>query len=313
MLSNADRAQLEVAKLFGPVGVEDVWHLLDACTIKTIESGAHLLEPEVPNHHLYIVLDGELLVYPGGAGLPDPVTIGAGDCVGEMSLIDGKHASALVVPSLTTRLLVIPHDTVWAMIERSHVIARNLLGILAGRLRNNNLALVANHAGSLEFEQAVSVDAVTGLHNRHWMQGAFARAMQRCERDVTPLCLILVDIDNFRQFNGQHGQVIGDKVLRLIAQNLSAGLRSQDLLVRYGADKFALLLPETTFDKSCQIAERLRLSVAKQAVPLSDETTESVTVSCGVAGMDVDDTLDVLLASADDALLRAKQNGRNRV
>ena len=312
MLSNADRAQLEAGKLFGLVGMEEVGHLLETCTIETIEAGVHLLEPGVPNHHLYMVLDGELLVYPGGAGLPEHVVLRGGDCAGEMSLIDGQQVSALVVPSRTTRLLVIPHDILWTMIECSYVIARNLLGILTGRLRSNNLALVASHEGSLEFESAVSVDALTGLHNRHWMQDAFTRAMQRCERDVTPLCLILVDIDNFRHFNGQYGHVIGDSALRQVAQNLSEGLRPQDLLVRYGVDKFALLLPETTLDKSCQIAERLRLLAAGQAVPVDDNAV-AITISCGVAGIDTNDTLDTLLAAADEALLRAKQNGRNRV
>lgn len=312
MLSDADRALLEAGKLFGPVGLDEVGHLLDDCTVETIEAGAHLLEPGIPNYHLYVVLDGELLVYPEGAGLPDPIALGIGDCAGEMSLIDGKHASALVVPSRATRLLVIPHDILWAMIDRSHGIARNMLGILSGRLRNNNLALVASHSDSLEFELAVSVDALTGLHNRQWMLDAFARTMQRCERDVTPLSLVLVDIDNFRRFNSQYGHVIGDGVLRLVALNLADGLRPQDLLVRYGGEVFALLLPETRLDVGCQIAERLRLSVAAQEVPAGN-VTESVTISCGVAGADVDDTLDTLLDAAENALLRAKQSGRNRV
>jgi diguanylate cyclase (GGDEF)-like protein len=313
MLSNADHARLEAGKLFGPIGAEEVRHLLDTCTIETFESDAHLLEPGVPNDNLYLVLEGELLVYPGGAGLPEHVALGIGDCAGEMSLIDGQNVSALVIPSRATRLLVIPHDILWIMIESSHVIARNLLGILAGRLRSNNLALVASQDGSLEFEQAVSIDALTGLHNRHWMKDAFTRAMQRCERDVTPLCLVLVDIDNFRRFNGDYGHIPGDEVMRMVAKKLVEGLRPQDLLVRYGSDEFALLLPETTLDKSCQIAERLRLLVAGQAVPIGDNATGAITISCGVAGIDIDDTLDTLLAAADDALLRAKQNGRNRV
>lgn len=313
MLSNADRERLEAGKLFGPVGLEEVGHLLDACTIETIEPGAHLLEPGVPNHHLYLVLDGELLVYPGGAGLPEHVALGLGDCAGEMSLIDGHQASALVVPSRATRLLVVPHEVLWAMIERSHVIARNLLGILAGRMRNDNLALVASQSRSLEFEIAASVDALTGLHNRRWMLEAFPRSMQRCEHDAAPLCLVLVDIDHFRRFNGHYGHLTGDGVLRMIALQLVEGLRPQDLLVRYGGEEFVLLLPQTTLDEGCQIAERLRLAVAAQAVQVGDNVAESVTISCGVAAMDVDDTLEALLMAADDALLCAKHEGRDRV
>lgn len=313
MLSPADRARLESGKLFTPTGLEEVEHLLDACRIETIEPDEHLLEPGAPNHRLYMVLDGELLVYPDGAGLPEHVALGLGDCVGEMSLIDGHQASALVVASSETRLLVIPHDVVWTMIERSHAIARNLLGILAGRMRNDKLALVASDSSSLEFEVAASIDALTGLHNRRWMQEAFPRAMQRCEHDAAPLCIVLVDIDDFRRFNSQYGHNTGDGVLRMVARKLVEGLRSQDLLVRYGGEEFALLLPQTGLDKGCQIAKRLQQSVSGQAVVVNSEVAESITISCGIAGMGLDDSFDMLLAAADSALLKAKQNGRNQV
>ena len=313
MLSNADRARLEAGRLFGAFGVEDVEHLLDACATKTITAGEHLLEPGATNRYLYVVLDGELLVYPGGSGLPEHVALGIGDCAGEMSLVHGHQASALVVASSETRLLAIPHDVVWAMIERSHDIARNLLGIIAGRARNDNLALVANDARSLEFEIAASVDALTGLHNRRWMQDAFARAMQRCERDAAPLCLVLVDIDHFRRFNGDYGHLVGDGVLRMVARELVDGLRSQDLLVRYGGEVFALLLPETTADEGTLIAERLCRAVAAQTIKVSADAREQITISCGIATMGLDDRLDDLLAAADAALVSAKQKGRDCV
>ena len=313
MLSRADRTQIEASKLFGPVGIEEVNHLFDSCTIEKIEPGTHLLEPGQSNSKLYLVLEGELLVYPGGAGLPEHVALGLGDCVGEMSLIDGHQASALVLASVATRLFVIPHDIVWNMIERSHGIARNMLGILAGRMRNDNLALVASQSRSLEFEVAASVDALTGLHNRRWMQDAFTRAMQRCEHDAEAVCLILADIDHFRRFNEHFGHLTGDGILRMVGRKLVEGLRSQDLLVRYGGEEFALLLPQTTIETGFQIANRLCLSVAGQAVVVNDNAIGSVTISCGVASMGLDQTLEQLLAAADKALLHAKRNGRNRV
>lgn len=312
-LSNADRAGIETGKLFSLGGLEDVAHLLDACAIKTIASSDHLLEPGAPNSSLYLVLDGELLVYPDGTGLPESVALGPGDCAGEMSLIHGPEASALVVAARDTRLLVIPHDILWSMIDRSHGVARNLLAILAGRMRNDNLTLVASQSHSLEFEQAASVDALTGLHNRRWMLDAFPRAMRRCERDEMPLCLILADIDHFKRLNERYGHPAGDNVLRMVARQLVDGLRSQDLLVRYGGEEFALLLPQTSIEEGIRIAERLRLAIAAQTVQVSDKATESVTISCGITFMGLAATFDDLLTSADTALLRAKQNGRNRV
>lgn len=313
MLSSADCTSLENGKLLGPAEMQDVEHLLATCAIETVESGEHLLEPGNSNHNLYLVLEGELLVYPGGAGLPEHVALGPGDCVGEMSLIDGHQASALVIPSCETRLLVVPHDVVWTMIERSHGIARNLLGIFAGRIRNDNLALVASQSGSLEFEVSASVDTLTGLHNQRWMQSAFARAMQRCEHDAAALCLVLVNVDHLSSVNDEFGHVIGDGVLRMVARKLVEGLRSQDLLVRSGGDDFALLLPQTTLEEGFQIADRLRLAIAAQPIVVGSSTADPVTVSCGIANMIVSDRLDQLMAAAREALQQSKLNGRDQV
>ena len=313
MLSSVDCTSIENGKLLGPAEMKDVEHLLANCAIEVVAAGEHLLEPGDSNHNLYLVLDGELLVYPGGAGLPEHVALGPGDCVGEMSLIDGHQPSALVIPSCETRLLVVPHDIVWTMIERSHGIARNLLGIFAGRIRNDNLALVASQSGSLEFEVSASVDTLTGLHNQRWMQSAFARAMQRCEHDADALCLVLVNIDHLSSVNDEFGHVTGDGVMRMVARKLVEGLRSQDLLVRYDGDEFALLLPQTSLEEGCHIADRLRLSVGAQPIVVGGNTAEPVNVSCGIADMTINDKLDNLLAAADGALRQAKQNGRNQV
>ena len=180
-------------------------------------------------------------------------------------------------------------------------------------MRNNNLALVASQSRSLEFELATSVDALTGLHNRRWMQDAFTRAMQRCEQDEAPLCLVLADIDHFRAFNKCHGHRAGDNALRLVARQLVEGLRSQDLLARYGGEEFALLLPNTRIDQGFQIADRLRASVAEEAIVGTAVADVPLTISCGITFMGLANTLDDLLMVADEALNRAKQNGRNRV
>jgi diguanylate cyclase (GGDEF)-like protein len=313
MLSSTDRDQIQSSKFFGTVGLTEVEHLLDRCVIKIVESGEHLLEAGVPNDNLYLILDGELLVHLGKAGLSQHVALGVGDCVGELSLMDGEHASALVVASGETRLLTIPHDVVWAMTERSHVMARNLLGILAGRMRSNNLALVASHERSLQFEQVASVDVLTGLHNRRWMLDTFPRALLRCRRDDNPLCMIFADIDHFKRFNDRYDHLTGDNVLRMVARQLVLGLRPQDMLVRFGGEEFALLLPNTAFTDATSVAERLRQAVAEQDFMVRDGLVEKVTMSFGVAAMIADDSVEKLLAAADNALLEAKRNGRNRI
>jgi diguanylate cyclase (GGDEF)-like protein len=206
------------------------------------------------------------------------------------------------------------------MVDSSNGIARNLLAILAGRIRNDNLLQVTTDEHSLEFEVAANVDTLTGLHNKRWMDEAFHRMALRCERGGTPLFLLLVDIDRFKDFNDSHGHLAGDSVLKGVARIMAANLRPHDLLVYMGGDRFAVLLSEKLPDGVMKMAERLREAVAtpvlrsKSAASATHAAQEEhVTVSLGVSTVKTGDTLATVLAAADGALLQAKTGGRNRV
>ncbi|MFA7269140.1 MAG: GGDEF domain-containing protein [Sterolibacterium sp.] len=313
-MDQTDRLLLERSQLFSDIDLDCIEHLLDTCPETLLAAGDTLLQQGAPNTTLYLVLDGQLRVYLGGAELPEHTLLNPGECVGEMSLIDGRRASALVIAAQNTRLLAIDHEVVWSLIELSYGIARNLLSILSGRIRFNNLALVAAQTHSLEFERAVAVDALTGLHNKRWVADAFPRAISRCERDGAALCLVLGDIDNFKHFNESYGHLNGDSLLRLLAHRLTDILRPQDMLARYGVEKFIFLLPATTLPEAQNIAERLRILAAETHLPIGENgAVASVTLSLGIAAMQLGDTLESLLANAEAALRCAKQAGRNRV
>jgi diguanylate cyclase (GGDEF)-like protein len=313
MINRQDRQQLERAKLFANISLESVEHLLERCHCLNLERGEHLLEAGAANNHLYLILDGELRVYLADRGLPEHAVFGAGDCVGEMSLLDGEKASALVLAAKDTRLLAMPHEVLWSLVDCSHGVARNLLAIMAGRMRNNNLAMVNSQTRSLEFEQAASVDALTGIHNRRWLLEAFPRAIARCEHDGDSLCLVIVDIDLFKRFNDRFGHLAGDAALRRVARQLADGLRAQDLIARYGGEEFLILLPHSDLDEGLLIAERLRGLVAAGCGLETEEGVQGVTLSCGVAQISRGERLDDLTARADAALRSAKENGRDRV
>ena len=310
MIDTLLREHLERAKLFANVSLESVEHLFERCERRKLERGDHLLEPDSANSHLYLILGGELRVYLQGRDMPAQAVLGGGDCVGEMSLLDGQPASALVLAAQDSEVLAIPHEVVWSLVDCSHGVARNLLAIIRGRVRDSNQALVAMQVRSLEFVEAGSVDALTGIHNRRWLLEAFPRAMARCERDEKPLCLVIADIDLFRGFNGRFGYLTGDAVLRRMASRLADGLRAQDLIARYGGEEFLILLPQASLEDALPIAERLRELVA---IGSGQQTGEGVTLSCGVAQMTPGETLGALISRADAALLRAKESGRNRV
>jgi diguanylate cyclase (GGDEF)-like protein len=308
------RERLAGNGLFHRIDIEALEHLVDNCARLVIEAGATLLEPGGENKTLYVVLRGELRVYVGGRDLPVHTVLGVGECAGEMSLINGSEISALVIAAVETELLVIPQVTLWALIDRSHGFARNLLITLSGRMRRDNLALVTTASRSLEFESAASVDVLTGLHNRRWLGDAFARAIRRCEQDGAPLCLVMADIDHFKRLNDEQGHLAGDAVLRAVAHRLAECLRSQDLIARYGGEEFAILLPQTATAEGLRIAERLRQSIEEMSLAtLTAGAVGSVTVSCGVAPMGLGTELETLIDDADSALHRAKAGGRNKV
>jgi diguanylate cyclase (GGDEF)-like protein len=159
------------------------------------------------------------------------------------------------------------------------------------------------------------VDAKTGLLNvSTWDREAEAE-LSRAGRTGTPLALALLDIDHFKSVNDTYGHLVGDKVLRAVADALTAQLRSYDRAGRFGGEEFVLLLPQTGEEDARGIAERLRNHVANMAVPIDDsENPECVrlTVSIGVSSTEgANCELTDLLAAADAALYYAKQNGRN--
>jgi diguanylate cyclase (GGDEF)-like protein len=313
MIDSEDRLQLGQTRLFAGVGMESVEHLFDSCHVFILKRGEHLLESGAAARELYLVLGGELRAYLADNSLPERAVMGAGDCAGELALIEGQSLPALMLAAHETRLLAIPHSVLWSMVDCSHAIARNLLAILAGRLRENKLALVALQAKSLEFEQAASVDALTGTHNRRWLREAFPRGIARCERDGEPVCVLIADIDRFQSLNAQFGYLSGDAVLRRVARGLAEGLRAQDLLARHGGDEFLILLPHASIDEAMLIAERLRGQVLAGSGLETAQGVKTVTISCGVAQLTPGETLEALVSRAEAAVRRAKENGRDRV
>jgi two-component system cell cycle response regulator len=157
-------------------------------------------------------------------------------------------------------------------------------------------------------------DSLTGLWNHRYAMEALRREGERCDRYPQPLSLLMVDIDLFKDVNDAHGHLAGDAVLREVARTLQAGTRGVDVLGRYGGEEFVLILPHTPREQALRTAERLRKGV-EEAVVRVDEAEVRVTVSIGVATFpspEVKAPAD-LLAAADAALYRAKDQGRNRV
>jgi diguanylate cyclase (GGDEF)-like protein len=158
-------------------------------------------------------------------------------------------------------------------------------------------------------ERSVS-DALTGLPNRRAAEEALRRMVAQAGRSLSPLGVVLLDLDRFRVLNDLHGHSHGDKALAAVGRLLSASIRASDFAARFGGEEFVLLLPETDRQGSIELAEKLRRQIERTAlVP-----TGPITASFGVAGLPEDAVdPDELVRKADRALYMAKAQGRNRV
>ena len=162
------------------------------------------------------------------------------------------------------------------------------------------------------------IDSKTGLLNVSTWEAEAEAELSRATRTRNPLALALIDIDHFKLVNDTYGHLVGDRVLKSLAEALTGQSRDYDRVGRFGGEEFVLLLAQTAGHDACNIAERLRGYVASLAIPIDDRPdapTLKVTISIGVTAMARAESFEMtdLLAAADSAMYAAKQAGRNRV
>jgi two-component system cell cycle response regulator len=166
----------------------------------------------------------------------------------------------------------------------------------------------------MSIEMAMT-DALTGLHNRRYMEMHLAGLVDQAHARGKPLTVLLLDIDYFKSINDTYGHDAGDDVLREFGSRVRKSIRGIDLACRYGGEEFVIVMPETDVAVASMVAERLRRRIAADRFFIGGESeTIAVTISIGLAGLDgADDTPAALLKRADRALYGAKRDGRNRV
>lgn len=178
-----------------------------------------------------------------------------------------------------------------------------------------NIALQELEEANRELEQKNTIDELTGLFNRRYYDQKLLAEFRRSRRNLTPLSLVVIDIDHFKTINDQFGHTGGDTCLIKLAKLIKQCLRrSSDIGCRYGGEEFCLILPETDTDGAISIAEELRRQVVTTSFSIEQHSI-SLTISCGVSTYkqqsDVN-PIDIFNA-ADKALYQAKENGRNQV
>ncbi len=187
---------------------------------------------------------------------------------------------------------------------------------MAGQLDSQRQALEERNQALLHanevLEQLSITDGLTRLHNHRHFHDQFAREAKRANRSGHSLCLMLVDVDDFKRLNDQHGHAAGDRVLATAAQLMNEQVRESDYLARYGGEEFAMLLPQTTLEGAVALAEKIRAVLSEHTFVLQEDGAAiRVTVSIGVA--EHLSTADETFNAADHALYEAKAAGKDCV
>ncbi|MFN2596272.1 MAG: diguanylate cyclase [Pyrinomonadaceae bacterium] len=190
----------------------------------------------------------------------------------------------------------------------------NLIDLLAPQMA---LALdrAEWHQKATQFQLLSITDALTGLLNRRYLEERLGEELERSKRHRFPVSFLMIDIDNFKEYNDRHGHQAGDIALEMTAQCLKAALRSADVASRYGGEEFSVLLPQTSASEAQVIAERIRQRVER--TPFAHRESQpggAVTVSVGISSFAPKvDTPESMIGAADQALYLAKSRGKNRV
>ncbi|MGO4210461.1 diguanylate cyclase [Terriglobus sp. 2YAB30_2] len=199
-----------------------------------------------------------------------------------------------------------PTEEIAAQVETRNEALRQLVQLTAITLASIDLR------NKLE-AQSVR-DSLTGLFNRHFMEIALDRELARAARRKNMLAVFMVDVDHFKTFNDRYSHATGDSVLKKVAKVIGASIRTEDVACRYGGEEFTIIVPDTTIEAAQERAERLRVAVEALPAALENGLHTHVTISIGISIFPNHATSpDHLLRRADEALYRAKHEGRNCV
>ncbi|MDX1451860.1 MAG: GGDEF domain-containing protein [Oleiphilaceae bacterium] len=190
----------------------------------------------------------------------------------------------------------------------------------ATRQMQDSLATMADEMKQLRAEIArlnseATTDSLTKVNNRRAFDMEIENLISASKMENRPLCMLLLDIDHFKQFNDKFGHMIGDKVLRFVATLLKKNVKGSDMVARFGGEEFAILLPETDYTGAISVAENIRDKLAKQTLSDSAEKMQlgTITVSIGAACYQYGELAEELIHRADTCMYEAKRQGRNRV
>jgi diguanylate cyclase (GGDEF)-like protein len=307
------REALSELDIFCDVDLDAIAGFLDDLIYRRLSRDEVLMKAGELNGSVYVLLSGRLGVL---ADKDEELIseIRVGQLIGEISVLDKRPCSATVIALEECTLLEIDESLLWSLVRASHEFARNMLILLAERLRSIREQFGKRVEMSKATERSASLDALTGLYNRRWLDNVLPLEMSECLSKGRALSFMMLDIDHFKRYNDTWGHQAGDRVLKAVAKALRFVLRDVDYAARYGGEEFCVILPGVDLTGAQSIGQRV-CDYVRQADICSEsgEPLPSVTISIGVAEMGPKEIPYTLIEKADRALYRAKRGGRDRV
>jgi two-component system cell cycle response regulator len=200
------------------------------------------------------------------------------------------------------------NDYVMRPIDANELIVRTRTQILRKQYQDR-----LRHNFHRSMELAVT-DSLTGLYNRRYMSNHLDAMLQRAKMDYKPVCVMIMDIDFFKRVNDTYGHDVGDEVIREFSERIGASVRGIDLASRYGGEEFVVVMPDTDLSVASTVSERLRRQISETPFSVNKGALGlDLTCSIGVTVSKEGESSDSLLKRADEALYKAKRDGRNRV
>jgi diguanylate cyclase (GGDEF)-like protein len=292
-ITESDFAALRDSRIFAAVAEDALRHHFGGADSIELTAEEILLAPGETNDYLYLVLSGGLAILLDDPDATQAAAIGPGECVGEHSIVDSHRISAFVVARTGSRLFKIPPERFRALMRAQPVAALNLVDILAERNRPRNALLLENTS-----QQLRTIDGLTGLHNRQWMEDMYPRLLERARHDAKPVSLIVLDLYCLSALDFDQGSQTRDRALQHFARITEHQMRPTDRCVRYGGWRFCVLLSDSDAAQAARAAERLHRALQSAPVVLADGGTVPISVSCGVAQWLEGMSLERLLAAA---------------